>query len=175
MIDSEQVPWGNGEKQPGEGDEIEPETIRLQGPRARSVRFTEEEFGLGCSSTRRMPPQTGGDWWCKSTHPHQILKSRQRSFWFFASSVKRIPCNRVPIEEWANDLICIARLNPFMDAVVAKASLNRALAYCFTQYAQVVQIRPEAKASLPWAGWTRAKARGRSELVNCAKFSDDLG
>jgi len=30
MIDSEQVPWGKGEKQPGEGDEIEPETICLQ-------------------------------------------------------------------------------------------------------------------------------------------------
>ena len=30
MIDSEQVPWGKGEKQPGEGDEIVPETICLQ-------------------------------------------------------------------------------------------------------------------------------------------------
>jgi len=35
VIDSEQVPWGKGEKQAGEADEIEPETIRLQGPRAR--------------------------------------------------------------------------------------------------------------------------------------------
>ena len=31
MIDSEQVPWGKGEKQAGEAVEIEPETIRLQG------------------------------------------------------------------------------------------------------------------------------------------------
>ena len=31
MIDSEQVPWGKGEKQPGEGDEIVSETICLQG------------------------------------------------------------------------------------------------------------------------------------------------
>ena len=30
MIDSEQVPWGKGEKYPGEGDEIVSETIRLQ-------------------------------------------------------------------------------------------------------------------------------------------------
>ena len=30
MTDSELVPWGKGEKQPGEGDEIDPETIRLQ-------------------------------------------------------------------------------------------------------------------------------------------------
>ena len=30
MIDSEQVPWGKGEKQPGEGDEIVSETICLQ-------------------------------------------------------------------------------------------------------------------------------------------------
>ena len=30
MIDSEQVPWGKGEKYPGEGDEIVSETICLQ-------------------------------------------------------------------------------------------------------------------------------------------------
>ena len=30
MIDSELVPWGKGEKQPGEGGEIEPEIIGLQ-------------------------------------------------------------------------------------------------------------------------------------------------
>jgi hypothetical protein len=28
--DSEPVPWGKGEKNPGEGSEIEPETERLQ-------------------------------------------------------------------------------------------------------------------------------------------------
>ena len=31
MIDSELVPWGKGEKQTGEVDEIEPETMYLQG------------------------------------------------------------------------------------------------------------------------------------------------
>ena len=31
MIDSEQVPWGKGEKHPDEGGEIVPETIYLQG------------------------------------------------------------------------------------------------------------------------------------------------
>ena len=30
MINSEQVPWGKGEKQPDEGVEIEPETMCLQ-------------------------------------------------------------------------------------------------------------------------------------------------
>ena len=35
--DSELVPWGKGEKQPGEGDEIEPETILLT--RSRSPAF----------------------------------------------------------------------------------------------------------------------------------------
>ena len=30
QIDSEQVPWGKGEKNPSEGSEIEPETICLQ-------------------------------------------------------------------------------------------------------------------------------------------------
>jgi len=34
MTDSEPVPWGKGEKNPGEGSEIEPETIRLQAVRA---------------------------------------------------------------------------------------------------------------------------------------------
>ena len=31
MIDSGLVPWGKGEKHPGEGGEIVPETIYLQG------------------------------------------------------------------------------------------------------------------------------------------------
>ena len=35
MIDSELVPWGKGEKQAGKADEIESETIRLQGLGAR--------------------------------------------------------------------------------------------------------------------------------------------
>ena len=30
MIDSELVPWGKGEKHPGEGDEIVSETVYLQ-------------------------------------------------------------------------------------------------------------------------------------------------
>ena len=30
MIDSEPVPWGKGEKNPGEGSEIETETVCLQ-------------------------------------------------------------------------------------------------------------------------------------------------
>jgi len=59
MIDSELVPWGKGEKQAGEADEIEPETICLQGSGA------------------------------------------SRGAWGDA----------VPIEEWANDFICIACLN----------------------------------------------------------------
>ena len=37
MIDSEQVPWGKGEKQAGEAVEIEPETICLQGIEARTT------------------------------------------------------------------------------------------------------------------------------------------
>ena len=36
MIDSEQVPWGKGEKQAGKAVEIEPETIYLQGVEALS-------------------------------------------------------------------------------------------------------------------------------------------
>ena len=30
LTDSEQVPWGKGEKNPGEGSEIESETVCLQ-------------------------------------------------------------------------------------------------------------------------------------------------
>ena len=58
MIDSEQVPWGKGEKQAGEAVEIEPETICLQGTEVRKD-------------------------------------------------------NSVPIEEWANDLFCIACVSVF--------------------------------------------------------------
>jgi len=39
MIDSEQVPWGKGEKQPGEGGEIVPETVCLQGVGAWLLNF----------------------------------------------------------------------------------------------------------------------------------------
>ena len=41
MIDSEQVPWGKGEKQAGEAVEIEPETVCLQGTDDLTVRSTE--------------------------------------------------------------------------------------------------------------------------------------
>jgi hypothetical protein len=62
MIDSELVPWGKGEKHPGEGDEIVSETIYLQGVGALCYFFgnnqgdgvpIEEwanEFAICCSS-----------------------------------------------------------------------------------------------------------------------------
>ncbi len=65
MIDSEQVPWGKGEKQAGEAVEIEPETICLQGI--------------------------------------EVLRVAEQS---------AIRNDNVPIEEWANDLFCIARVTP---------------------------------------------------------------
>lgn len=36
MTDSEQVPWGKGEKNPGEGSEKEPETVYVQAVGAQS-------------------------------------------------------------------------------------------------------------------------------------------
>jgi len=44
MIDSEQVPRGKGEKQPGEGDEIVPETICLQGSGASTLSLRAPKF-----------------------------------------------------------------------------------------------------------------------------------
>ena len=45
MIDSEPVPWGKGEKHPGEGGEIVPETIYLQGVGAvRSTEIPKHKF-----------------------------------------------------------------------------------------------------------------------------------
>ena len=46
MTDSEPVPWGKGEKQPGEGDEIVTETVHLQssGSPARGDRVPIEEW-----------------------------------------------------------------------------------------------------------------------------------
>lgn len=38
VTDSEAVPWGKGEKNPEQGSEIEPETIRLQPVGAASCR-----------------------------------------------------------------------------------------------------------------------------------------
>ena len=39
QIDSEQVPWGKGEKYPSEGSEIEPETVYVQAVGADLVRW----------------------------------------------------------------------------------------------------------------------------------------
>ena len=36
LTDSEPVPWGKGEKNPGEGSEIEPETVYVQAVGAKS-------------------------------------------------------------------------------------------------------------------------------------------
>ena len=44
MIDSEQVPWGKGEKQAGEAVEIEPETICLQGTDALSLSLSAVRY-----------------------------------------------------------------------------------------------------------------------------------
>ena len=44
MIDSELVPWGKGEKHPGEGGEIVPETIYLQGVGASYLTNVRYEF-----------------------------------------------------------------------------------------------------------------------------------
>ena len=69
MTDSEQVPWGKGEKQPGKGDEIVPETVYLQGAEHRKV-------------------------------------------------------DRVPIEEWPDELTYTACLSLFWDEDVVKARVN---------------------------------------------------
>jgi len=49
MINSEVVPRGKGEKHPGEGDEIEPETICLQGI---GVLFRRKAGGRRCAYWR---------------------------------------------------------------------------------------------------------------------------
>ena len=41
LTDSEPVPWGKGEKNPGEGSEIEPETVYVQAVGAPSLSFFE--------------------------------------------------------------------------------------------------------------------------------------
>ena len=41
LTDSEPVPWGKGEKNPGEGSEIEPETVCVQAVGARSLNNIE--------------------------------------------------------------------------------------------------------------------------------------
>lgn len=38
LTDSEPVPWGKGEKNPGEGSEIEPETVYVQAVEAPSLK-----------------------------------------------------------------------------------------------------------------------------------------
>ena len=56
MIDSEQVPWGKGEKQAGEAVEIEPETVCLQGtePLSISLRTNAEEQCAYWRMTQRL-------------------------------------------------------------------------------------------------------------------------
>lgn len=55
MIDSELVPWGKGEKQPGEGNEIVSETVRLQRAGARKGDgIPIEEWTCECAVCRRL-------------------------------------------------------------------------------------------------------------------------
>ena len=58
MIDSELVPWGKGEKQPGEGGEIDPETMRLQwagAPQGVTVFLLKNEPTTYCFVARLSP------------------------------------------------------------------------------------------------------------------------
>ena len=57
MIDSELVPWGKGEKQPGEGNEIVSETVRLQRAGARKGDCVPiEEWACECDVCRCLNP-----------------------------------------------------------------------------------------------------------------------
>ena len=58
-----------------------------------------------------------------------------------------------------------SRLSPLPDGATGKPSVNSAF---------VLYIRPEARASLSWAGWTFEKSEGRPELFSRAILSDDL-
>ena len=61
MTDSELVPWGKGEKQPDEGDEIDPETIRLQRAGARKGdRVPIEEWANDFMYFACLTPLSGG-------------------------------------------------------------------------------------------------------------------
>lgn len=57
VIDSKQVPWGKGEKQPGEGDEIVSETVCLQRAGARKGdRVPIEEWACEYAVCRCLNP-----------------------------------------------------------------------------------------------------------------------
>ena len=51
VTDSEQVPWGKGEKQPGEGGEIDPETITLT--KTRSTPLILRNYLLNIAGLRQ--------------------------------------------------------------------------------------------------------------------------
>ena len=48
LTDSEPVPWGKGEKNPGEGSEIEPETVYVQAVGAPSLSAFSDEWLTKC-------------------------------------------------------------------------------------------------------------------------------
>jgi len=66
VTDSELVPWGKGEKQPDEGDEIDPETICLQRAgvhdvaRYRDDRVPIEEWANDFMCFACLTPLSGG-------------------------------------------------------------------------------------------------------------------
>ena len=67
VIDSKQVPWGKGEKQPGEGDEIVSETVCLQWAEGLTEsqdlvadRIPIEEWACECAM-RRVPKSVKAD------------------------------------------------------------------------------------------------------------------
>ena len=95
MTDSEQVPWGKGEKQPGEGDEIVSETVYLQGDEA----LTAPQLGM---SNAKLQISKG----CTLCISFDIW------YWKFEIPICEAVGNVVPIEEWPNELTYIACLSP---------------------------------------------------------------
>ena len=92
MIDSELVPWGKGEKQAGKADEIEPETICLQGTEARQC-FALEFSIINLQFSLNFQ-------WVNFQTRHWKLKIRN---WKLELPMRSIESDRVPIEEWANE------------------------------------------------------------------------
>ena len=92
MIDSEQVPWGKGEKHPGKGDEIVSETIYLQGVGA--VHSTE----IPITKLKK----------CFEIWNLRFVCILEFGIWNF----RAVRGDGVPIEEWANEFIVCGLTNP---------------------------------------------------------------
>ena len=130
-----------------------PETVRLQGVGAGSTLHV-----MLASKVKTLKPKNLYQKWCGVFCFYILNFFMQESYTACCPSRRAYWRMSQRVDLWS-------RLSPLPGGAIGKPSMNSAF---------ILQIRPETRASLSWAGWTFEKSEGRSEPVSRAILSDDL-